>query len=213
MSMRISLHSLFLAGLAVAIGLIASDAARAGSVPFTYTTTASTTTLTGTSQIGSGNTATLTETPVVSGSGEATSTPSPIPVATYTVTFATPPSSSDSFLFYDETITQDVTITDTTSGAKGTFVLTEAFFGILTGTNRNITPSISVSPLSNELNLGLNVYKAYYTQVTNNSNANLGTIQIGLEVTSVPEPSSLTLAGMGIAGALAVYSRRRGRSR
>ena len=70
---------------AVAIGLVAGDAAVAGGVPFTYTTTASPTTLTAPTQGSTGNSAILTETPIVSGSGMATPTLSPIPVATYTV--------------------------------------------------------------------------------------------------------------------------------
>jgi hypothetical protein len=211
MRKRMSLYSCFRAGLAVAVGLIAGDAARAGTVPFTYAATASPTTLISSS---GPNTATITETPVTSGSGTAetdlTTPTTYVSIASYALSRT---STAPTYPF-DASITQDVTITDTASGKSATFVLTETFDVSVNGLYPNVTASITVAPSQTSgIMIGNYVYNIGVTNVNYGTTTYHGTIQMGLYATAVPEPSSLTLAGMGLAGALAVYARRRGRSR
>jgi hypothetical protein len=199
------------AAAAVALTLTVGAAAHADLIGFTYDTTASSTTLTGHS-LSTTSLATLIETPTPSGSGWATSGgPLLIPVATYTVSSNATGTDLDVF---NGTIPQQVTITDTASGGTGTFTLLELFSGSVNTINTNITPSITVLPWSDSLLIGQNSYTIDFLDETFNNRTKTGTIQIGLEANpAVPEPSGLTLAGIGAMGLLAYSRWRRGRSR
>jgi hypothetical protein len=199
-----------MAAAAAALTLGVGGAAHADLIGFTYQTTALSTTLTGTSS-STTSLATLTETPTPWGSGWATSgVPLLVPVATYTVSSNATGTDLDVF---NGTITQQVTITDTASTATGTFTLLELFSGSVNHNNTNITPSITVLPSSDSLMIGSNVYNIDFIEEMYNNHTKVGTIQIGLEADAVtaPEPSGLTLAGIGALGMLAYSRWRRGR--
>jgi hypothetical protein len=197
-----------MAAAAVAVNLGVGGAARADLIGFTYQTTASLTTLTGTSSSTTSQ-ATLTETPTHWGSGWATSgVPLLVPVATYTVRSNATGTDLD---VINGTITQQVTIKDSASGATGTFTLLELFSGSVNQNNTNITPSITVLPWSDSLQIGPNVYTIDFIEEMYSNRTRTGTIQIGLEADAVaPEPSALTLAGLGALGMLAYSRWRRG---
>jgi hypothetical protein len=197
----------FRPAFAIVIGLAAGGTARAGSVPFTFTTTASPTTLTATN--GSAH-ATLTETPIASGSGVADTDPltDPIYVAIANITL-TRTSTSKAYTF-NQSIIQDVTVTDTATGKTGEFVLTEDF-SIPSGIHANITVSIEVADAQqNGLVIGNYLYEIGETGQTFNNHLDTGSLEIGLYASAVPEPSTLNLAGMGVVGAIA-YGRLRRR--
>jgi len=195
---------LLAAASVVALILAAGETARADLIGFTYTTTASPATLTGGS-LSTTSLATLTETPTASGLGVATSgIPLLIPIATYTVTSNAIGTDHD---FFNGTITQLVTIQDTASGATGIFTLSEFYFGGVNQANTSITPSITVLPSWDSLLIGNHLYSIDFMMETYNNRTQQGSIQIGLAVTTaVPEPSALTLAGIGVLGFLA-YAR------
>jgi hypothetical protein len=89
--------------------------------------------------------------------------------------------------------------------------LLELFSGSVNKANTNITPSITVLPSSDSLLIGQNLYTIDFIDETFNNRTKTGTIAIGLDTQhAVPEPSGLTLAGIGALGFLA-YSRWRRR--
>jgi hypothetical protein len=131
-----------------------------------------------------------------------------IPVATYTV--SSNATGRDLDIFH-QTITEHVTIKDTASGHTGTFTLLERFSGSVNKANTAITPSITVLPWSDSLRIGRDIYRIEFLEETYNTHTKKGTIEIGLKVKAdaadpAPEPSGLTLAGLGALGLLA-YAR------
>jgi hypothetical protein len=198
---------------AVALTLAVGGTAQADLIGFTYHTTAASTILTGHS-LHTTSQATLIETPVPSGSGRARSgMPWFIPVATYTVSSNATGRDLD---IINQTITEQVTIRDTASGSTGTFTLLELFSGSVNQANTMIAPWILVLPWSDSLRIGRNIYRIEFLEETYDNRTKTGTIQIGLDAdaaAAAPEPSGLTLAGLGALGLLAYARWPRGHAR
>jgi len=181
--------------------------ARADLIPWTYSWSPSSSTVAATSGPGG---ITLTNEPLVAAQGDSDV------VATSLRTFASGPS-----VFSAAAYSLTMQLTDTLSGQSGTLTFTGAFSGTLSSGSSKITNAFT-GLTTQTLTLGGNTYTVTLDQYLHPGSptaSNPGGIGGSVTVvgdsvghpSSVPEPSSLLLAGLGCSGLLALRFRRRRR--
>jgi len=195
--------------LIAAFGLIASLASatpsQAGSVPFTYTTTGGGT-LTG--QFITGNSPPQTS-PVPSvtqtASSPTTGTVAPIspvtgPGATYSFVIGSYTlSGTNTTSLYKISGTIDETLNITTGAGTGSIQITSTYFAYVGAGATTITPTIAAGSPST-VTIGNYTYSVFYEAVSSQSGVPGSTLNIAIEATAIPEPASMGLLGIGMAG-------------
>jgi hypothetical protein len=190
--------------LIAAFGLLTSLAfvtpSQAGTIPFTYTATITSDTLSY-MDMGAGS-GTVTPT-AISGtqSGVANSAPSTLPasdaIGGYTYTYSGgnyPPNA----YFVTGSVDVQITVTDTASGQTGIFTVVETY-GNLVSSN-TVPPSPSLTGSGATVMIGNYSYTLNTTSIGTNINIPGTAILIGFQYTSVPEPNSMAMLGIGMMG-------------
>jgi hypothetical protein len=194
--------------LIAAFGLIASLAfgtpSQASSIPFSYTSTVLSNSVAVT-DFGTGN-ETFNPTAIgTSQNGLASSNfvPASDKVGAYESVYtggpfnpgATPPEFNGAQI--QGTVVLQITVKDTASGLTGTFNLTESFNSLVASNQPPPIPSLTGTGQSHVI--GNHTYTLSATAV-GTYNANSTPVLVGFQFTAVPEPASMSLLGIGMAG-------------
>jgi hypothetical protein len=196
--------------LIAALGLFASLAfgtpSQAGPITFTYTATITSNTLSYT-DFGTGS-GTVTPSAIAgTQTGLANPTPSLAgasdPIGGYTYTYNNAGPFPPDGYFVSGSVDVKVTVKDIASGHTGSFTVVETY-GNLVSSN-TVPPSPGLSGQGASQQIGANRYTLVATSVGTNSNVPGTAILVGFEYSAVaiPEPASMALLGIGMAGFLA----------